>query len=261
MSPSAVPKKRTLAEELSLLRQRQRDRRRRLATAAGAGLAVIVAGVWPLLGVGLQPGGHAPMPICAIGGTALRADVDADGRPDEIRDLSREGAGSVVFRRGGDLTTVHVDDARGFWPKLRGAPKEDMATRGTFGDFDGDGYLDLALFYSQRDEGDSPRDSMLVHEVRYGPLARDLSSDRTGPIRIGRSAFVYGVWTTDTDHDGRAELQVSQSEGDGMAARHIGRQRGDGISVSDDEADLYAGADWPEPELGRLDFPACGARQ
>lgn len=260
MSPSAVPKKRTLAEELSLLRQRQRDRRRRFATAAGAGLAVIAGGLSPLLSTGPQPGDHAPMAICAIGSTALRADVDADGYLDEIRGLNREGADAVVFRRGGHRTTVGVDDARGFWQKLRGAPKEDMATRGTFGDFDGDGYLDLALFYSQRDVGDNPRDNMLVHEVRYGPLARDLSGDRTGTIRMGRSAFVFGVWVTDTDRDGRAELQVVQSGGDGTAARRTGRQRGDGISVRDDEADSYAGADWPEPELGRLGFPACAAR-
>ncbi|MFD0024401.1 hypothetical protein [Streptomyces sp. NPDC058382] len=201
------------------------------------------------------------MAICAFGTTTLRADVDADGRLDEIRDLNRDGAGSVAFQRGDHRTaTVGVGAALGFWQKLRGAPKDGMATRGTFGDFDGDGYLDLALFYSQRDSGDSPRDNMLVHEVRHGPLARDLSSDRTATIRMGQSAFVFGVWVTDTDHDGRSELQVLQSAGDGMAARHIGRQSGSGISVSGEEADTYAGSDWPEAELGPLGFPVCAAR-
>ncbi|MHC3819700.1 hypothetical protein [Streptomyces sp. DT9] len=257
----AASKQSTLGEELLLLRRlRQRTRRRRLVAAGAAGLGLVAGGLWLFLGPGPEPGGHAPMAICVVGSTTLRADVDADGHLDEIRGLNREGAGSVVFRRGDHRTTVGMGDARGFWQKLRGAPKEDMATRGTFGDFDGDGYLDLALFYSQRDAGDSVRDSMLVHEVRYGPLARDLSSDRTGTIRMGQSAFVYGVWVTDTDHDGRAELQVLQSAGDGVAARHIGRQSGGGISVSNREADSYAGADWPEAELGRLDFPACAAR-
>ncbi|MEK8143787.1 hypothetical protein NKH18_22725 [Streptomyces sp. M10(2022)] len=152
-----------------------------------------------------------------------------------------------------------MGDARGFWQKLRGVPKEDMATRGTFGDFDGDGYLDLALFYSQRDEGDMPRDSMLAHEVHYGPLARDLTSDRTGTIRMGSPAFVFGVWVTDTDRDGRVELQVLQSSGDGVAVRHVGRQSDSGISVSGEEADSYAGADWPETELAQADFRACAA--
>lgn len=201
------------------------------------------------------------MAICASDSSTLRADVDADGRLDEIRYQDDEGAGAVVFRREADrTTTVGVGEARGFWKKLRGALKEDMATRGAFGDFDGDGYLDLALFSSQRDVGDNPRDNMLVHEVHYGPLARDLSSHRTGTIRMGSPVFVFGAWVTDTDHDGRAELQVVQSGGDGTAARLIGRQQGGGITVSDAEADFYAGADWPDAELGRIDFRACGTR-
>lgn len=201
------------------------------------------------------------MAICASDSTTLRADVDADGRLDEIRYQDDEGAGAVVFRRDADrTTTVGVGEARGFWKKLRGALKEDMATRGAFGDFDGDRYLDLALFSSQRDVGDNPRDNMLVHEVHYGPLARDLSSHRTGTIRMGSPVFVFGAWVTDTDHDGRAELQVVQSGGDGTAARLIGRQQGGGITVSDAEADFYAGADWPDAELGRIDFRACGTR-
>ncbi|MFF1919152.1 hypothetical protein ACFVW8_01050 [Streptomyces sp. NPDC058221] len=200
------------------------------------------------------------MAICAFGRTTLRADVDADGHLDEIRDLNRGGVGSVTFQRDDHRTTVGTGAALGFWQKLRGAPKEGMATRGTFGDFDGDGYLDLAFFYSRRDSGDNPQEDMLVHEVRYGPLARDLSSDRTGTIRMRQSTFVFGVWVTDTDHDGRSELQVLQSAGDGMAVRHVGRQSGGGISVSDEEADTYAGPDWPGAELGPLGFPACTAR-
>ncbi|MFE9779890.1 hypothetical protein ACFYPA_17195 [Streptomyces sp. NPDC005775] len=264
MPPSAGQEQFTLGEEIALLRQRrerrQRTRRRRFATAAAAGLAVIAGGLWPLLGTGPQPGDHAPMAICASDRTTLRADVDADGQLDEVRYQDEAGAGSVVFRGDDGRTPVSVGEARGFWKKLRGVWKEDMATRGAFGDFDGDGYLDLALFYSQDDMGDSPRGNMLVHEVRYGPLARDLSSDRTGTIRMGSPAFVFGAWVTDTDHDGRAELQVLQSSGDGMAARHIGRQHSGGISVGDEEADFYAGADWPDAELGRLDFRACASR-
>ncbi|MFE9819545.1 hypothetical protein [Streptomyces sp. NPDC005773] len=261
MPPSDVPRKLTLREEISLLRERrqrrQRSRRRRLATAAAAGLAVLAGGLWPLLGSGPQPGGHAPMAICASDSTTLRADVDADGQLDEIRDQNRNASGSVVLRRDGHRTTVGVGDARGFWKRLRGALKEDMVTRGAFGDFDGDGYLDLALFHSQRDVGDSTRDGMLVHEVRYGPLARDLGSDRTGTIRTGSQAFVSGVWVTDTDRDGRSELQVLQSGGDGMIARHVGRQDDGGISVGGEE---FRGPDRPETELGRLAFPACAAR-
>lgn len=256
---SAAPKQSTSGGVFSSL-PRQRTRRRRLATATGAGLVVIAESIWLLLGTGPKPGDHAPMAICAVDNSTLRADVDADGQLDEIHDPYGDGTSSVVFQRDDHRTTVSVGDARGFWQKLRGASKEDMETRGTFGDFDGDGYLDLALFYSQRDEGDTPRDNMVVHEVHYGPLARDLSSDRTGTIRMKHSTFVYGVRATDTNHDGRAELQVFQSGGDGSVSRYIGRQYGGGVSVSHEETDFYGVSDWPELKLGWLDFGACADR-
>lgn len=260
MSLPPAPKQSTLADELASLRRRRTRRRRRLGTAVGAGLVGVAGGLWLLLGTGPEPGDHAPMAICAVDSKSLRADVDADGQLDEIRDQGRDGTSSVVFRRDGHRTTVGVGEARGFWQKLRGAPREDMATRGTFGDFDGDGFLDLALFYSQRDVGDATQDSMVVHEVHYGPLARDLSSDRTGPIRMGGSAFVFAVRATDTDHDGRAELQVVQSGGDGTTDRHIGRQDGGGLSVSDDETGSDGWSGWSGPKLGWLDFGACADR-
>ncbi|MCX4509291.1 hypothetical protein OHA27_03030 [Streptomyces sp. NBC_01619] len=256
---SDAPKQSTFGGVFSSL-SRQRTRRRRLATTTGAGLVVIAGGMWLLLGTGPKPGDHAPMVICALDRTILRADIDADGQLDEIHDQDRDGTSSVVFQRDDQRTTVSVGDARGLWQKLRGVPQEDMETRGTFGDFDGDGYLDLALFYSQRNKGDASRENMVVHEVRYGPLARDLSSDRTGTIRMRKSTFVYGVRATDSDHDGRAELQVFQSSGDGTVSRYIGRQDGGGVSVSHERTDFYGVADWPDLKLGWLDFGACAGR-
>lgn len=231
---------------------RPRTRRRWLTAALGGSLAVIAGGTWLLLGTGPRPGDHAPMTICAVDGFTLRADVDADGHLDEIN----EGTSSVVFQGDDQRTAVRVDDARGFWQKLRGASKEDMATRGAFGDFDGDGYLDLAIFYSQRDEGDSTRDNMVVHEVHYGPLAHDVSSDRIGTIRIRSSSFVSEVRAVDTNHDGRAELEVFQSGGDGSISRHIGRQDGGGVSVSREGTDDFA----PYREPDALGYGACADR-
>ncbi|MFF3172791.1 hypothetical protein ACFVQ0_09205 [Streptomyces sp. NPDC057900] len=257
----AEPAQSTLAAELATLRRQRARRRRRRVTAAGAALVAVAGVSWLLLGTGPEPGDHAPMAICAVDSRNLRADVDADGQLDEIRDQDRDGTGSVVFHGDDHRTEVGVGEARGFWQKLRGAPLEAMATRGTFGDFDGDGYLDLALFYSQGDEGDSPRHNMLVHEVRYGPLARDLSSDRTGTVRMGGSAMVFAVRATDTDHDGRAELQVVQSGGDGTALRYTGRQDGAGVTVSEEEAGPDGWEGWSGPELGPLDFGACADRR
>ncbi|MEU9473711.1 hypothetical protein AB0D78_45700 [Streptomyces avermitilis] len=255
MSSSTAPKQSTSRGVLSSL-PRPRTRRQRLTTAISGSLVVIAGGTWLLLGTGPRPGDRAPMVICAVDGFTLRADVDADGHLDEID----EGTSSVVFHRDAHRTAVRVDDARGFWQKLRGASKEDMETRGAFGDFDGDGYLDLAIFYSQRDEGDSPRDNMVVHEVHYGPLARDLSSDRIGTIRIGSSSFVYEARAIDTNHDGRAELEVFQSGGDGSVSRHLGRQDRGGVYVSREETDVYGVSDWPYREPGPLGYGACEDR-
>ncbi|NYV78050.1 hypothetical protein, partial [Streptomyces sp. UH6] len=181
--------------------------------------------------------------------------ADAGGEGD-----GEGGEGDGAGGQGGGYTRVTVDEARGLWQKLRGALREGMATRGTFGDFDGDGYLDLALFSSRRDSGDSTNSVMPAHEVRYGPLARDLSGSRTGPIRMPSRSFVEGVRTADADHDGRAELQVFQSGGDGTLSRYVGRQEDGGVSVSRREVAGYAGDDdWRLPATGWRDFGVCGS--
>ncbi|MFF3494672.1 hypothetical protein ACFYWS_25335 [Streptomyces sp. NPDC002795] len=144
---------------------RRHERRRRYTAIASAALAVIGVVGWQLSVMGPKPGSHAPMEICALNNTTLRADVDADGHQDEIYDKTREGDPLVTFG-GGD--TVRVEKARWFWQKFRGVWVDDMETRGTFGDFDGDGYIDLALFYSQHDTGDSPEDNMITHEGADG---------------------------------------------------------------------------------------------
>ncbi|MEV7867311.1 hypothetical protein AB0P17_14695 [Streptomyces sp. NPDC088124] len=153
-------------------------------------------------------------------------------RLDEIHDPDRSGRGSVLFGRADDRIEVDVGEALGVWQKARGLLTSDLETRGTFGDFDGDGYLDLALFRSQEDIGDSPRSNLLVHEVRYGPLARDLSGSRSGTIRVHVSFFVAAVRATDEDQDGRAELHVFQSAGDGGYVEYIGRQKDGGVTLS-----------------------------
>ncbi|MER5439865.1 hypothetical protein [Streptomyces sp. NPDC002790] len=172
-----------------------------------------------------------------------------------INDPDHDGVSSVVFSDG---DKADVGDVRGTWAKLRGAILEDMTTRGSVGDFDGDGYVDLAVFYSQDGIGDSPREAMLVHEVHYGPLARDLTSERTGNIRIGSKTFVDGVRASDQDHDGRAELLIVQSMGDGTSEMRTGVQKDGGISVadkvSDEQTDSTTEGSWPHNAHGWRDF-------
>lgn len=236
---------------------RRRSRRRRLINGTGAAL-VVIATVAASLAQEPQPGDHDPMPVCSnSAGTSLRADIDADGELDEIRDPYRDGESStVIFHHGDDRFEVGVEEGRGFWQKVAGMWHEDMETHGTFGDFDGDGYLDLALFYSQQDDGDWPRYQMPVHEVHYGPLARDLSSPRTGTVRIESEGDIWAMRASDQDGDGRAELHVLQSHGgDGDVAWLVGTQKDGGVTLdynpaedSDDEAD------WSESNIGWQDF-------
>ncbi|MPY34698.1 hypothetical protein FNH09_26705 [Streptomyces adustus] len=228
---------------------RPRTRRQRRATA----LVVLAGGIWLQQAIEPVPGDHAPMAICSADGSTLRADVDADGHLDEIN----KSTGSVVFQRDDHRS---VDDAVGFWQMLGGLWK-DMKTRGAFGDFDGDGYLDLAVFYSQENTGDEPEDNMVVHEVRYGPLARDLSSGRIGTIRMWSSSFVYEARAIDANHDGRAELEVFQSGGDGAVYSVIGRQDRGGVSVSREETGQYGEWDFPSYDPDALGYGACADRR
>ncbi|GAA2609869.1 MULTISPECIES: FG-GAP repeat domain-containing protein [Streptomyces] len=230
--------------------------RRRLVLGTGAALA---AGATTLvLWSGPEPGDHAPTVVCTdTGNTSLTADVDADGRLDEIHDPDRSGRGTVLFSRADDRVEVGVGEALGVWQKARGLLTSDLETRGTFGDFDGDGYLDLALFRSQEDIGDNPRPNLLVHEVRYGPLARDLSGSRSGTIRVQVSFFVAAVRATDEDQDGRAELHVFQSAGDGGYAEYVGRQKDGGVTLSAADTGYYSHGDWDELQPGWSDFGTC----
>ncbi|MFF8282775.1 hypothetical protein ACF06W_08585 [Streptomyces albus] len=201
------------------------------------------------------------MPLCAgADNISLIADVDGDGQRDEVRDPRRNGTITVAFRDGDERSEVGLGKARGFWEKLRDAVREDMATRGTVGDFDGDGYVDLALFHSRRDTGDNHSDKMPLHEMRYGPLARDLTGSRTGTIRIARKSVVEQARATDTDRDGRAELQVSQSDGDGVLLGLTGRQAKGGVTMGEGRLHEDAEEEWRqgEPALWQ-DFAPCDA--
>lgn len=230
--------------------------RRRLVLGTGAALAAVATTL--VLCSGPEPGGHAPTVVCSdTDNTSLTADVDADGRLDEIHDPDRSGEGSVLFSRVDDRVEVGVGEALGVWQKARGLLTSDLETRGTFGDFDGDGYLDLALFRSQKDIGDSPRSNLLVHEVRYGPLARDLSGSRSGTIRVQVSFFVAAVRATDEDQDGRAELHVFQSAGDGGYLEYVGRQQDGGLTLSEAGTGYYGRGDWDELQPGWSDFGTC----
>ncbi|GHJ18391.1 hypothetical protein [Streptomyces albus] len=235
--------------------------RRRLVAGCAAALVVAVAGGL-LLDLGPEPGDHPPMPLCAgADNVSLIADVDGDGQRDEVRDPRRNGTITVVFRDGDERSEVGLDKARGFWEKLRDAVREDMATRGTVGDFDGDGYVDLALFHSQRDTGDNPSDNMAaprgaVRAPRPRPdrqppgtiriarqeLRRAGARDRHGPRRARRTPGVPSPMATGSSWDSPA------------ARRRAGWTMGEGRLPEDAEEEWWQG----EPALWQ-DFAPCDA--
>ncbi|MFH8974012.1 FG-GAP repeat domain-containing protein [Streptomyces sp. NPDC017890] len=257
MAEPVGPRQGSVSSVFTALPRRPYTRRRRwLVIGAGAALGAVATVLF--VGSGPEPGDHAPTVVCTdTGNTGLTADVDADGRLDEISDPDRSGKASVLFSRADDRVEVGVGEALGVWQKARGLLTPDLETRGTFGDFDGDGYLDLALFHSQEDTGDSPRSNLLVHEVRYGPLARDLSGSRSGTIRVQVPFFVAAVRATDEDQDGRAELHVFQSAGDGGYEQYTGRQKNGGVTLSEAGTSYYSHGEWDEVQSGWSDFGTC----
>ncbi|MEU3306077.1 hypothetical protein ACWGSK_03120 [Nocardiopsis sp. NPDC055551] len=234
-----------------------------IAAVSGLGLLTIAGFTWLTFSseriepgpAAPGPGDHAPMAVCANSeGTVLRADVNGDGHLDEVRDPAREGV--ITVEGGGDSWEADLDDALA---RLGYAGSEDpkREARGTLGDFDGDGYVDLALFFATPHLGDDPVEDMPVHEVHFGPLAQDLTSERVGPLRIDFKGFVYGARAADPDGDGRAELQVFQTEGDGAVDHHVGHYRDDGVTVDGESVDSHDRSSWQGTERGWGDFEVC----
>ncbi|MEU5834354.1 VCBS repeat-containing protein [Streptomyces diacarni] len=175
-------------------------------------------------------GDHSPVPACAdADGTVLYADIDADGLRDKISDPGREGEHlSVTFGGPRSGSPVTASEARTWYQTLYTSRFDGARTMGTVGDFDGDGYPDLVLLSSLPDQGDIPQESMPIHEVRYGPLARDLRSSRTHKLSMPPGE-VYGMRAGDIDGDGRDELSVWSSSGDGMISPRVAEQNGEGV--------------------------------
>ncbi|GHJ18464.1 hypothetical protein TPA0909_00780 [Streptomyces albus] len=135
-----------------------------------AALVVAVAGGL-LLDLGPEPGDHPPMPLCAgADNVSLIADVDGDGQRDEVRDPRRNGTITVVFRDGDERSEVGLDKgARASGKSCGDAVREDMATRGTVGDFDGDGYVDWRCSQSTGQPATTPATTCRSTRCGTGP--------------------------------------------------------------------------------------------
>ncbi|MZD07969.1 hypothetical protein GTW43_26450 [Streptomyces sp. SID5785] len=254
MTQPAPPDRRTVTEDLPRARTR---RDRRLRTAARTGVAVIavfcVAFAYDHVTRPQGPYGADPQRICVSDENTVRADIDGDGRTDTVDGAWGRGRYTVRFADG---DTAVPKDALSRWQRTKDVLHSGLQVRAVFGDWDGDHRLDMALFRSQPDDGDMPNDALAVHEVHYGPLSHDLTSDRTGPVRMSSQSFVEGGTATRADAAGKQRLRLEQSAGDGATGLHPGTQDRGGITV-----DQGGTSPWnPAPtwqRTARTDFTRC----
>ncbi|MFF4570994.1 FG-GAP repeat domain-containing protein [Streptomyces sp. NPDC001410] len=250
---------------------------RRHRWLVGCSIAVIVA-----VGVGWHawPASQEPstdphvrnpgkeQPICASSdGRTLYADVDGDGVVDEVHDSKdRDGRTVVMFEGPGNKQVRHfvwsiVTTAEGR-AKAHASPAEGF--RAAFGDFDNDGRVDMAVTYTARDEGDDPVDSVSMHEVRWGPLGRDLKGKSRGSIRMRHGYYIDGLRAvagnqhSASANPASARLLIHQTTGDGAFETYQGQKLGHDLVVPDEPLPRW-GQEFAEQKDGWTDLGECPA--
>jgi tRNA A-37 threonylcarbamoyl transferase component Bud32 len=179
-----------------------RPRRRRYATAAAAvALPAAVAGVVLLAtGEDRRPPGAATAPQRHA---AAPYDFDGDGRPELVAALLRGSprgrstpSGVVLIHRSGRTGWNLVSEATAQVP---GRPRgtDSFGSGLASGDFDGDGWADLAI-------GTPGRGQVSVLYGERGGLSGGRRQQLTGPGRFG-----FGIVARDTDGDHHDDLLVS----------------------------------------------------
>ncbi|MYT68158.1 VCBS repeat-containing protein [Streptomyces sp. SID8367] len=189
-------------------------------------------------------------PCATLHGTLLHTDVDGDGMADTVSDPNRRS----------DRTSVTFADGTGITPGARAAPKgSGLEAVSTFGDFDGDGHLDMAIAAGTPDTVDDPApDAGRVHQVIWGPLGKHLDGKATSQITLASGQFVHGLRSSDGDHDGRAELSVFQNGGDGTVNRYPAVFQGRTVKAVKADGNLYDLAHWPKKfKPGWADVGTC----
>ncbi|GIV60179.1 MAG: hypothetical protein KatS3mg043_1268 [Rhodothermaceae bacterium] len=131
---------------------------------------------------GLGPGGRYFVP--------LWGDVNNDGHPDLFLGRKSEGI-NRLFRNNGDGTFTDVTETAGI------APEADVAAA-TFGDFDGDGYIDLFLAV------DRAPDLLYRNRSDLGDIRFEDVTGRAG-VAGPPSVAMQATWI-DYNHDTRPDL-------------------------------------------------------
>ncbi|MFF4506730.1 hypothetical protein [Streptomyces sp. NPDC001401] len=209
-------------------------------------------------------------PICASSdGRTLYADVDGDGVVDEVHDTKdRDGRTGVTFEGPGGKQVRHpvwsiVTTAKGR-QKAHASPEEGF--RAAFGDFDNDGRVDMAVTYTALDKSDDPVDSASMHEVRWGPLGRDLKGRSRGSIRMSHGYYIDGLRAVAGNQHSAgananppaARLLIHQTTGDGAFETYQGQKLGHDLVVPDEPLPRW-GQEFAEQKDGWTDLGECPA--
>ncbi|WP_223839005.1 FG-GAP repeat domain-containing protein [Nocardiopsis deserti] len=178
-------------------------------------------GLWAAVGLGLvltgcsspapppQPSGPSAFPPCWDAAGRLTADVDNDGRLDRITGTQGVGADLGISFGGesGFAEPRTPQDLLGSSPE-----EEEEEVKAAVADFDGDGWLDLAIAAATLTGGDDvvpPR----VSELRLGPFSEQGAGQRTVGLDLQSTV---GLRVVDFGEDAHPDLASYYYDGDGV---------------------------------------------
>jgi hypothetical protein len=212
-------------------------RHRGLWVAAGLGLALTGC----LRPAPLEPSGPSAFPPCSDINGRLIADVDNDGHPDRIS--GTEGIGT-------DLAIAFGEESGFAEPRTTGvllgsSREEGEEVMAAVADFDGDGWLDLAIAATAPVGGDDPVPSR-VAELRLGPFSDRGTGQRTDELDLGTT---FGLRVVDFDDDEHPDLASYRYEGDGVYG--TGALLGGGEDGLSDQVARFSDVDAPGYNLPR----------
>jgi len=132
----------------------------------------------------------------ALGPGACFLDYDNDGKVDLfLPDNGANGGMSLYHNLGGGK----FEDVS----KSAGLDSEQHAISCTAGDYDNDGFTDLAVSFGDH--------VVLLHNEKNGTFKDATQSARLGQVKVDKDSFCLGLTLIDYDHDGDLDLYITKA--------------------------------------------------